>query len=440
MINHTHDPSARSWVASADHPDSDFPLQNLPLGVFTLRGREQESPRIGVAIGDQVFDLLQALPLLPALPPEVREALHSPRLNALFALGRPAIGAVRHAVWRLLEAGFAERQRAADALRPQSDVVLHLPCDIGDYTDFFASPNHARNTFNLFRPGQTFLPNFAHLPIAYHGRASSIVPAGAPLRRPWGLVRTNPDALPEVMPTRKLDIELELGFYVGRGNPLGQPVPLNEAEQHLAGVCVLNDWSARDIQAFESQPLGPFQSKNFCSSVAPWVVTLEALAPFRSASAPRGADAPALHAYLDHPADAAAGAFDIRLEASLRTEAMRGRGDAPVPFTRARFAHDVCWTPAQMLAHHTLGGCNLRAGDLLGSGTISGGEPGTEGSLLERTWNGTRPLALPSAESRTFLLDGDEITLTAWCEREGFRRIGLGRCTTLIQSALEAPF
>lgn len=432
-LNHTHDPSVDSWVESAQAVQTDFPLQNLPLCVFS----DQQTPnitRLGVGIGDQVLDLASSLPQLQGLPEAVQIALKAPRLNALLALGRDAMTQVRQAVWTMLSAPFGDRT-AAHALRPMGALQWHVPCDIGDYTDFFASPNHAHNTFNLFRPGQVFLPNFDHLPIAYHGRASSIVISGHPLQRPWGQLRPHPDQDPEVAPSRKLDIEVELGFYIATGNPLGQTVGLGHADRLLAGVSLLNDWSARDIQAFESQPLGPFLSKNFCSSVAPWVVTLDALAPFRAPAAPRSASSAPLRGYLQSEENATLGMLDIQLVTLLQTETMRMNGQPPVQISQAAFARDVCWTPAQMVAHHTLGGCNLRPGDLLGSGTISGPEPGTEGSLLEMTWNGTRPLVLPNGETRSFLHDGDEVTLTAWCEGPGFRRIGLGQCTTRIHPA-----
>ncbi|SIR72819.1 fumarylacetoacetase [Pseudacidovorax sp. RU35E] len=436
MTDHTHAPDTFSWVASANAADSDFPLQNLPLCVFRPSDAPAHAPgRIGVGIGDRVLDLPRAALLLPELPPALVQALQAPRLNGLLAQGRPALRQLRHAVWALLRAGDDRQVQAEPLLLPQAEVSFGLPCDIGDYTDFFASHNHARNTFNLFRPGQVFLPNFTHLPIAYHGRSSSVVESGRPVVRPWGQTVQAAGGQPEFGPSRKLDFEVELGFHVTTGNPHGERVALVEAEQFLGGVSVLNDWSARDVQAFESQPLGPFLSKNFSSSLAPWVVTLDALEPFRAPRLPRAADAPPLQSYLEGALDAARGAFDIRLDTFLQSAAMRGAGMAPVRISTACFARDVCWTPAQMVAHHTVGGCNLRPGDLIGTGTISGRDQGTEGSMLELTANGARPLQLPDGETRAFLHDGDEITITAWCEREGFRRIGLGRCTARIQPA-----
>jgi fumarylacetoacetase len=303
-----------------------------------------------------------------------------------------------------------------------------LPCEIGDYTDFFASLHHARNTFNLFRPGQEFLPNYKHLPIAYHGRSSSIFPSPKDFRRPLGQIRPDPSAGSLFSASRKLDMEVELGFYVAKGNAHGTGVPTEDAEEFLAGVCILNDWSARDVQAWESQPLGPFLSKNFVTAVSPWVVTLDALAPFRAPPSPREPGDPDVHQYLRSEHNALQGSFEIHLVTSLQTSAMRSSGTPPVPISRALFSRDTWWTPAQMVAHHTVAGCNLRPGDLIGSGTVSGPETGTEGSLIELTWGGTRPLELPGGETRAFLEDGDEVVIRAWCARPGLRRIGLGEC------------
>jgi fumarylacetoacetase len=430
-IDFTHDPRATSWVRSANEPTADFPLQNLPLGIV--------EGHVAVAIGDRWLDLPAALDLglLGTLPPGIRNALCEPRLNALFALGPTAMRELRHAVFKLLQEGQARADDAAQCLHPLSEAAPELPCVIGDYTDFFASLNHAHNTFNLFRPGQVFLPNYKHVPIAYHGRSSSIFASPKDLQRPLGQTRPNPDGLPLTGPSQKLDMEVELGFYVGQGNAHGRSIALDDAEQHLAGVSILNDWSARDVQAWESQPLGPFLSKNFVSVVSPWVVTLDALAPYRAPLAARTADDPAPQPYLASRRNAAQGGFDIRIETLLQTAAMRAAGLAPVIVTRSRFARDTWWTPAQMVAHHTMGGCNLRPGDLIGSGTVSGPEPGTEGSLLELTWGGARPVGLPGGETRSFLEDGDDVTIRAWCERDGFRRIGLGECTGRVLPAQE---
>lgn len=430
-IDFTHDPASRSWVPSANDPLTDFPLQNLPLGVI--------DSHIAIPIGDQWLDLPRAIDagLFGALSQEVRVALCNPTLNNLLALGRHALRQVRHAAFEILREGSPHKAAASDCVRPIVHARPMLPCDIGDYTDFFASLNHAHNTFNLFRPGQEFLPNYKHVPIAYHGRSSSIFVAPKDFHRPKGQFRPDPKAPPVFDASRKLDMEVELGFYVGLGNAHGRPVSIDEAEQHLAGVCILNDWSARDVQAWESQPLGPFLSKNFVSAVSPWVVTLDALEPFRSPGAARKPEDPAPLSYLTSELDAAAGSFEIRIETSLQTAAMRAAGIEPAPISSAIFSRDTWWTPAQMVAHHTIGGCNLRSGDLIGSGTVSGPEAGSEGSLLELTWGGSRPIQLPGGESRSFLEDGDEILIRAWCERVGVRRIGLGECRGRVLPARE---
>lgn len=436
MIDFTHDVQARSWLPSACEPDCDFPLQNLPLCVFSHGGNPS---RPGMGIGDQVLDLRLALAHLNGVGGDVAYALRADRLNGLFALGRPAMRHLRHAVWHVLAEGAAQRAAVSACLLPQAELEFSVPCQIGDYTDFFSSLNHAMNTFRLFRPGQVFLPNFKHLPIAYHGRASSIVTSGWPLKRPFGQIRPETDQPPLFGPSRKLDIEVELGFYVGAGNALGEAIALDDAEAHMVGFSILNDWSARDVQAFESQPLGPFLSKNFLSSVSPWVVTMEALAPFRAPLAMRDHDDPLSLPYLSSAANTQSGAFDIRIDTLLQTQSMREQGLAPARISTAQFARDAWWTPAQMLAHHTVGGCNMRPGDFVGSGTISGPIDGTQGSLLELTYGGAKPFTLPGGETRCFLEDGDEVTLHAWCEHDGFRRIGLGQCTTRILPARRDP-
>jgi len=422
MIDYTHDAAARSWLESANAGHTPFPIHNLPLGCI--------EGRISVAIGDSVLALPDALErgLLRQLSPPLREALRQPTLNAVFALGRSDLRALRHELFELFREDSEHRQQASTCLRPLASSEAGLPCAIGDYTDFFASLNHARNTFAIFRGSQTFLPNYKHVPIAYHGRSSSIFASPRDFARPSGQVRPAPDEPPIVSPTAKLDFEVELGFWVGAGSAHGEPVPLDEAEKHLAGVCILNDWSARDIQAWESQPLGPFLSKNFISVVSPWVVTMDALEPFRSPLPARAKEDPPPQPYLDSASNSSAGAFSIRIETRIQTERMRALGHPPAVVAHANAARDLYWTPAQMVAHHTIGGCNLRPGDLIGTGTVSGPEPGTEGSLLERTGNGARPITLPGGETRSFLEDGDEVTITAWCEAPGRRSIGLGEC------------
>ncbi|WCM94740.1 fumarylacetoacetase [Acidovorax sp. NCPPB 2350] len=434
-LDHTHDIGIHSWVDAANDEGSDFPLQNLPLCMF--RPAPGLVMRAGIGIGDQILDLGLAADsgLLEGLSDMIVGALKGVRLNELFALGAEAMTALRREVWRVLAVGYARRDEVP--LSPMAEAEFGLPCEVGDYTDFFSSLNHAMNTFRLFRPGQVFLPNFKHLPIAYHGRASSIVPSGTAVTRPFGQTRPHPEEPPRFGPSRKIDFEVELGFYVGTGNALGRRIALDDADRHLAGVSLLNDWSARDLQAWESQPLGPFLSKNFASTVSPWVVTLDALAPFRAPLLAREAGDPVPQDYLHSPANDAGGAFRIRIDTLIRTRAMRAAGEPPARISQANFARDVWWTPAQMVAHHTVNGCNLRPGDLIGSGTISGPEDGTQGSLLELTHGGSRPIGLPNGETRAFVEDGDEVILAAWCDRPGFRRIGLGRCTGLILPAEE---
>ncbi len=420
-LDQTHDPAARSWVAGATgHPH--FPVQNLPLCLFSENG---SVPRAGVAIGDHVLDLpaLMAAGLVPELEDAVLELLHE-RLNEFLSLGREARLALRHALFALLTDQKHEA-KVTPHLRPMAAVNFHLPCEIGDYTDFYAGIHHARRVGALFRPDNPLLPNYRHLPVAYHGRASSVVISGTPVPRPTGQL-AGADG-PRFAPSARLDHELELGIWVGPGNELGTPIPIGKAASHIAGYCLLNDWSARDIQAWEYQPLGPFLAKNFATSVSPFIVTPEALAPFRSPAMPRGGEAPALLPYLLDSADQQAGGLDLIVEAHLETAAMRAAGIAPLRISRGT-SRDLYWTPAQMLAHHTSGGCNLRPGDLLGSGTISGEAQDAAGSLLELTQGGKQPLALPTGETRTFLEAGDRIILIARAERDGFAPIGFGEC------------
>ncbi len=430
MVNDTLDPRLRSWVGSAQAPGNDFPIQNLPFGVFS---REGEPPRIGVAIGDQILDLARAARegMLDASLGATIDAVQAPALNALMARGRPAATALRVQLSLLLREREAAAPVDADLrsrlLVPQAEAVMHLPAHVGDYTDFYASVHHATNVGLLFRPDNPLLPNYKWVPIGYHGRASSLVPSGTPVPRPTGQRRAADAAMPTVGPSQSLDYEVELGAFIGRGNALGSPVPLAEAEDHLFGLCLVNDWSARDIQAWEYQPLGPFLGKSFATTVSPWVVTLDALAPFRAPRAPRPEGDPAPLPYLDTPADRAAGAFDITIEATLSTARMREGSHAPVRLARTRAA-SLYWTIGQMVAHHTSNGCNLRPGDLVASGTVSGPTPDSLGCLLELTRRGAQPVALPTGESRAFLEDGDEVVFTAFCAREGATRIGFGEC------------
>jgi fumarylacetoacetase len=435
-LDETHDPARVSWVASANgHPD--FPIQNLPLGVFRRRG-SGDRPRIGVAIGDQVLDLRAAVQRAGRdYSEQIAAACSAATLNAFMALEADARRALRQAVSRWLSADGsgrpADAAAAPELLMPMNDVEMLLPAEIGDYTDFYASVHHATNVGALFRPDNPLLPNYKWVPIGYHGRASSIVPSGVPVRRPAGQLRPDPNAPPVFEPSRRLDYELELGLFVGPGNPLGEPIPLAEAERHIVGVCLVNDWSARDVQAWEYQPLGPFLAKNFATSISPWVVTLEALAPFRAPLRARPPDDPAPLPYLDDAGDRASGAFDIALEVSLASAEMRARGTAPVRLGLSRAAA-LYWTPAQLLTHHTSGGCNLRPGDLLASGTVSGPDADSLGCLLELTRGGKLPIRLQTGEERTFLAEGDEVVIRGWCERPGAVRIGLGEVRGKVNS------
>ena len=401
MIDSTHDPALQSWVESANRPDAEFPIQNLPYATFRRAGEEQS--RVGIAIGDMLLDAGEALGFPPleaivSLPPDRRTGL---RRRASEFLSRYTTGAER-------------------SLISIADAELLRPCPIPDYTDFYASLDHATNVGRLFRPDNPLLPNYKWLPVAYHGRASSVVVSGTPVRRPWGQITASPAGPPTYSPCRQLDYEVELGAFLGPGNPIGEPIPIAEAENHLAGVCLLNDWSARDIQAWEGQPLGPFLAKNFAASISPWVVTLDALEPFRCAGPPRSETDPRP---LPHLTPSGNGAFRITLEVWLRTAQMR----EPLRISQGDFS-SMFWTLAQMIAHHSSNGCPLRAGDLIGSGTVSGPEKENRGCLLETTSRGAEPITLPSGETRRFLEDGDEVILRGFCESSGFRRIGLGEC------------
>ena len=433
-IDHTHDPALRSWVGSAlGHPD--FPIQNLPFGRFRVPADEEHDPEEAVpavAIGDEVLDLVAAADagLLPGAAADAVDAWVAEGMAAFLGMGPDAWGAVRRGVSELLRAdteeGAEAREMGETLVRPARDVELILPADVGDYTDFYASLHHATNVGSMFRPDNPLLPNYKWVPIGYHGRASSLVPSGTAIRRPMGQVQQG-EAPPAFGPSRQLDYELELGAVVGVGNPLGRPIPIEHAEGHLFGLVLLNDWSARDVQRWEYQPLGPFLAKNFASTISPWIVTLEALAPFRIPAFKRPAGDPEPLAYLHDPDDERSGGFGITLEVLLATRTMQEQGFAPARISIGGFG-GMYWTMAQMLAHHASNGCNLRPGDLIGSGTISGPEPETRGCLLERTWRGTEPIRLPSGETRKFLEDGDEVTFRAWCERPGQARIGFGEC------------
>jgi fumarylacetoacetase len=430
-LDETHDPARRSWVASANVSDTDFPIQNLPFGVFRRQGTD-DWPRVGIAIGDQVLDVAEALDR-ELLAGEAAEACDAPELNALLSLDAEAWTDLRRQVSALLAegSGAPPEETREQILVAQDAVELLLPMEVGDYTDFYASIHHATNVGSMFRPDNPLLPNYRWIPIGYHGRASSVVVSGTPVRRPTGQRKGADAEVPDVGPSRLLDYELEVGCVVGTGNPLGETIPLEHAERHLFGLCLLNDWSARDIQAWEYQPLGPFLAKSFASTISPWIVTRDALAPYRIPAFTRPEGDPAPLPYLLNEGDRAAGGFDLTLEVHLRTPTMLERGEAPFRVSRGSF-RDMYWTLAQMLAHHASNGCNLRPGDLLGSGTVSGTTPDSRGCLLERTWRGSEPLELPGGETRKFLEDGDEVILRGWCEAPGRPRIGFGECTGVV--------
>jgi fumarylacetoacetase len=433
-VDGTHDAALRSWVESANDPASDFVVQNLPLGVFRYRG--EGPPRVGCAIGDQVLDLAACAErgLLRGMPSEVEDACRGTSLNGLMALEARVRGTLRHRLSHLLraEGGFVTaRPEAPNVLVPRGDAEMQLPATVGDYTDFYASVFHATNVGRMLRPDNPVLPNYKWVPIGYHGRASSLVVSGTPVRRPSGQTEPPAGGPPGFGPSRHLDYELEVGAFLGPGNALGRTIPLAEAEGHLFGLCLVNDWSARDLQKWEYQPLGPFLAKSFATSISPWVVTIEALAPYRAPAFARPEGDPRPLPYLALEENDARGGIDLRLEVLLSTQAMRERGLPPFPVSRSSL-RDLYWTLAQMVAHHASNGCNLRPGDLIASGTVSGEAREARGCLLERTWRGAEPIALPGGEERRFLEDGDEVILRGHCEREGFARIGFGECRGVV--------
>ena len=433
-LNETHDPALRSWVAGANAADTEFPIQNLPLAVFRRRGR-QEAFRGGVAIGEQIVDLAAAVArgVFGSDSTRAARTAAGDSLNPLMTLGPAAWSALRLALSRALREGAPTQRLLETCLVAQDDAEYTLPARIGDYTDFYTGIHHATTVGKLFRPDNPLMPNYKWVPIGYHGRASSIVVSGTPVRRPLGQTKGSADT-PQFGPSQRLDYELELGFLIGTANPLGEPIPIEEAEAHLFGVALFNDWSARDIQPWEYQPLGPFLSKNFGSTLSPWVVTMEALAPFRVPLV-RPAGDPEPLPYLNGAQDRAQGALDIELEVWLQTASMLEAGQPAVRLTRGNAREAAYWTPAQLVAHHTAGGCNLQPGDLFGSGTLSGPSPDQAGSLLELTQSGKQPITLPNGETRSFLADGDTLTLRGFCERGGARRIGFGACSATVLPA-----
>ena len=419
-VDETHDPALTSWVESANAAGCDFPIQNLPFGRFR-EGADGEW-RIGVAIGDSVLDLRRA------------GLVDHGDMNQLMQQPADARAGVRQALSQGLRKGSAKQAAFADALLPMARLQLGLPCRIGDYTDFYTGIHHATTVGKLFRPDNPLLPNYKWVPIGYHGRASSIEPSPHAFPRPRGQVRGADDTRPNFGASTRLDHELELGLVIGRPNPKGRPIPIEQAEDHLFGVTLFNDWSARDIQAWEYQPLGPFLSKNFASTISPWVVTMEALAPFRRPFT-RPAGDPEPLPYLEAPANRERGAIDIELEVWLQTAAMQQAGHGGDRISRSNFT-DAYWTAAQLVAHHTVNGCNLVSGDLFGTGTLSGPQPDQGGSLLELSQGGKQPIALSNGETRSFLEDGDTVILRGQCQREGFARIGFGDCRGTVLPAL----
>ena len=427
-IDETHDPSRKSWVASANgHPD--FPIQNLPLGVFSGKN----GPRIGCAIGDRILDL-RGMAETGLLDDRWLPALSEPALNRWFALGPEEGRALRRLLSDLLS-GAPQRAAVERHLVERVGATMHLPCVIGDYTDFYVGIHHATNVGRQFRPDNPLLPNYKYVPIGYHGRASSVRVSGEPVVRPKGQ-RKAPDAdVPEYGPSRRLDYELELGIFIGRGNELGEPVPIGDAGEHIAGYCLLNDWSARDLQAWEYQPLGPFLAKNFLTSISPWVVTPEALAPFRKPMPPRPNGDPDPLPYLSNDGDKAGGGLGIELEVTILTARMRDAGDGPFVLSRGEAAAAMYWSAAQIVTHHASNGCNLQPGDLIGTGTLSTDAATGLGSLLEISKGGKEPIELPDGEARSFLEDGDELILSARCSAANAVPIGFGSCTGRILPA-----
>lgn len=426
QLNETHNPALRSWVTSANTGDTDFPIQNLPFAIFRRAG-SNEHFRIGVAIGEQILDVQlaqQAGIFAEVTNSALANALAAPNLNALMNLGNAVSSQVRLALSKALREGASAQEKLVGALVAQSEAEYALPAQIGDYTDFYTSIHHATSVGKLFRPDNPLLPNYKWVPIGYHGRSSSIGVSGQQFRRPIGQTMPPNATAPAFGPAKRMDYECEVGVFIGQGNALGDAISIDQAEQHVFGLCLLNDWSARDVQGWEYQPLGPFLAKNFASTISPWVVTLEALAPYRKAWQRDAADPQPL-AYLEHADLRTNGAFDIQLEVLLQTEKMRQGGLPAQRLSLSNFSHSY-WTVSQMVTHHTVNGCNLQAGDFLGSGTQSGPLPEEAGSLLELTEGGKKPIVFSNGEQRVFIEDGDSIIMRGWAQKEGAPRIGFG--------------
>ena len=434
MLNETHDPSLTSWVASANDDNTDFPIQNLPFAIFRRAG-SNEAFRGGVAIGDQVLDLALAKSsgVFEGLAQQAIEACDSPELNDYMAMGKSAWSTLRLALSQALRSDSDAEAQLTDCLIAQSDVEYSLPCRIGDYTDFYTSIHHATAVGSLFRPDNPLLPNYKWIPIGYHGRSSSIDVSGQTFKRPKGQIKAPDAAQPSFAPCKRLDYEMEVGIYIGPGNDLGETISIENAEDHVFGICLFNDWSARDIQGWEYQPLGPFLAKNFASTVSPWIVTTEALAPYRSSWTRDEADPQPLD-YLESQENRDAGGFDIQLEVQLETPKMRDSGEPASHLSLSNFKHSY-WTVAQMVAHHTVNGCNLQPGDMFGSGTQSGPEHAEAGSLLELSRGGKESINLDNGETRTFLEDGDTVIMRGWCQKDGAKRIGFGEVASTVIAA-----
>jgi fumarylacetoacetase len=434
MLDETHDPALRSWVESANAADTDFPIQNLPFGVFRRRGGGGPF-RGGVAIGDAIVDLDAAVRAggFDGEAMTAAVACTGSTLNAFMALGPAAWAALRLALSRALRSGSPMQTALRPCLVPQAEAEYALPAAIGDYTDFYTSIHHATAIGRLFRPDNPLLPNYRWVPIGYHGRASSIGVSGQSFARPIGQTMPPGASTPVVGPSRRVDYEMELGIFIGPGNAMGDRISLDDAESHAFGIVLLNDWSARDLQGWEYQPLGPFLAKNFATTISPWIVTMAALAPFRTAWT-RAEDEPQPVSYLESAANRAQGGIDIRVEVSLETPAMRSRREAPARLSLSSYRH-AYWTAAQMIAHHSVNGCNLQPGDLLGTGTQSGPTPEEAGSLVELTGGGKQAITLPGGETRTFLEDGDAVVMRGWCERPGAARIGFGEVRGMVLPA-----
>ncbi|CAN5181021.1 fumarylacetoacetase [soil metagenome] len=431
-INETHDPDLKSWVESANDPNTDFPIQNLPFCYFEHPELAIDR-RIGVIIGDRVLDVVAVNRLgyfseLGTEPVHMLDGGHSLGIYAQYSTDDGAVG-LRSSLTELLSDVQSEDviQELEEHLYPSKELRFQSPFEIHDYTDFYCSIYHATNVGSMFRPDNPLLPNYKYVPIGYHGRASSIVISGTDVKRPHGQNRSDAEAPPVFMPCKNLDYEMEVGFFVGQGNELGTSIPIGVAEKHIFGLCLVNDWSARDIQAWEYQPLGPFLAKNFATTISPFVVTMEALAPFRTPAFERDPDDPQPLDYLSGERNQKFGGIDINLEVFIQTEKMRDENIEPHLLSKSN-TKDLYWTIGQMLTHHSSNGCNLQTGDLIATGTISGKEKSERGSMLELSWRGTEPIDLPSGEQRRFLEDGDEIVMKGYCEREGFRRIGFGEC------------